>query len=156
MLKKLADYGVNAHLTCIGAIQDRTIYSHCVDTAEQLGISERLSFTGDLEYDDLRDLIIKADINISVSKWETFGRGIFEGLVAGVPTVVLSRIESVKEFANRYASPRLCGSLDEMASCICELIDNKIQYSNESKNGKKLRGVFSVNSVLEQLNNALV
>lgn len=155
LLKSLIDFGLNAKLTCIGAIQDQKIYRECIEKANELGIKQRLVYTGNLEYDALEDILKNADFNISVSKWETFGRGIFEGLAAGVPTLVLSRLESIKDITNPQSLPIICDDLEEMANKICMLVTNKELYNLESKKGSVLRKDFSMSVIKERLKKVL-
>lgn len=155
LLEKLVSCGLNINLTCIGKIQDYTISEMCVKKAKELNIGDRLYFTGNLEYDALNDELIKADINISVSIWETFGRGIFEGLAAGIPTVVLSRIESIKDITNNKNSPIMCKNIEEMACKICELIKSESKYLKECKKGMALRTALSSDVTRAKLDKVL-
>lgn len=151
LLKKLRSLQINASLKCIGAIQDQEIYKHCLKLAEDLGMSAYVSFTGNLEYAELNDYLRKSDFNISVSQWETFGRGIFEGLAAGVPTVVLDRIESIDDIATTETSPVRCKDTDEMAACIYEMMKDPKLYSLESRKGQLLRESLSTITVKDRL-----
>lgn len=151
LLKKLRSLQINASLKCIGAIQDQEIYKHCLKLAEDLGMSAYVSFTGNLEYAELSDYLRKSDFNISVSQWETFGRGIFEGLAAGVPTVVLDRIESIDDIATTETSPVRCKNTDEMAACIYEMMKDPKLYSLESRKGQLLRESLSTITVKDRL-----
>lgn len=151
LLKKLRSLQINASLKCIGAIQDQEIYKHCLKLAEDLGMSAYVSFTGNLEYAELSDYLRKSDFNISVSQWETFGRGIFEGLAAGVPTVVLDRIESIDDIATTETSPVRCKDTDEMAACIYEMMKDPKLYSLESRKGQLLRESLSTITVKDRL-----
>lgn len=151
MLEKLRRLQINARLKCIGAIQDQEIYEYCLKLAEKLDMSAYVSFTGNLEYAELSNYLGKADFNISVSQWETFGRGIFEGLAAGVPTVVLDRVESIGDITTTATSPLRCKDTDEMAACICGMMKDPELYSMESRKGQWLRESLSTITIKNQL-----
>ena len=84
------------------------------------------------------------DINISVSRWETFGRGIVEGLVAGLPTVVLENIKCLRHFIDNNSGLLYAPNLDSMASIIKRLCIDTNYYRNQSANALKLKDVFSI------------
>lgn len=151
LVKMLTDRGLNVSLTCIGAIQDQDIYEKCVSMGKEFGLNKCIFFLGNLEPDEINNYLLESDINISVSKWETFGRGIFEGLAAGVPTVVLSRIKSLYGCVPSEAMPILCVDVDEMSRRIMELESNRLLYSHESKKGLILREYLSTERVRKQL-----
>ena len=151
LLEKLRRLQINARLKCIGAIQDQEIYEHCLKLAEKLDMSAYVSFTGNLEYAELSNYLGKADFNISVSQWETFGRGIFEGLAAGVPTVVLDRVESIGDITTTATSPLRCKDTDETAACICGMMKDPELCSMESRKGQWLRESLSTITIKNQL-----
>lgn len=151
LLKKIVDLGINIKLFCIGAIQDKKSYEECLRIAQKNNVADRLFFTGNLQKNEMIAYIEKADINISVSKWETFGRGIFEGFVSGIPTVVLERIECVNEISDKENLPILCDNLNDMAHYICELVLNDSRYDSESKKGKILRKELSLMNVKKKI-----
>ena len=72
------------------------------------------------------------DFNISMSSWETFGRGIFEGASAGLPTIVFEVLKTVKELAESNKGICFISSLEEMADKIISLIDNPDVYREMS------------------------
>ncbi len=151
LLKKVIECGIEANLYCIGAIQDKDIYKNCIFAADGMGIGNNLFFTGNLEYEDIKKYLKNAAFNISVSKWETFGRGIFEGFAAGVPTIVLKRILSINEIVAPTVAPLQCNDIDEMAKYIIKLRDNNEEYVSESKKGLELRKILSTENVKDQL-----
>ena len=155
LLRKLIDYGLDVKLLCIGAIQDKEIHFECLKEAKELNVDDRVIFTGNMEYDELATIISKADVNISVSQWETFGRGIFEGMAAGIPTLVLSRLDVIKDITSSGNSPIICDDLEEMACKIKQLYYNPDAYFIETQKGKILRNEFSTCAVKEQLINVL-
>lgn len=151
LLKKVIDLGIDAKLYCIGAVQDMNGYNECLKLAQKKGIENRLIFTGNIERKEMINYIQKADINISVSKWETFGRGIFEGFVSGIPTLVLARIGCVDEISNKKNSPIFCDNLTDMANCICNLVMNDSQYYHESKKGETLREQITLSNIKKKM-----
>lgn len=151
LLQILKQKGINARLVCIGAIQDQDIYSKSVRLSETLGLKENVHFTGNLEQEEIEKYLEIADINISVSRWETFGRGIFEGLASGVPTVVLKRIENLEKMMPANMLPIRCEDLDVMSEAICSLMKDSEMYHIENHKGFLLREYLSTGKVRKQL-----
>ena len=72
------------------------------------------------------------DINISMSSWETFGRGIFEGASAGLPTIVFDVLKTVKELSDKNKGIYFANSLSDMSEMIVRLIRNPDKYREMS------------------------
>lgn len=151
LLSKLKKMGVNCHLYLAGSIQDDDLYAHCIDLISRFGLENDISFCGVLSQKEIAKLLNKIDINISVSRWETFGRGIFEGLCAGLPTIAYNNIDCLSEYANTNNGISYVENINEMASKIRDLCANPTLYQNQSQNAIQNRLLFSIGKQKERL-----
>ena len=72
-------------------------------------------------------------------------------MAAGVPTVVLDRVESIGDITTTAMSPLRCKDTDEMAACICGMMKDPELYSLESRKGQLLRESLSTTTVKNRL-----
>ncbi len=143
LVKIIIGKGVKAELHCVGAIQDDKIYKECIAYMKENELSKYVFFHGNSSRNQLEKTMGECDYNISVSQWETFGRGIYEGMVFGLPTIVLNTLECVMKADNLGVFPCIVSSLDEMANAIVEMHFNYEKYKEESKKGKELSELLS-------------
>lgn len=136
--------GVNVELHCVGAIQDDEIFSDCMNYLVENKLTDNVVFHGNKSHDQLEIIMNNCNFNISVSQWETFGRGIYEGMVFGLPTIILKKLECVMQADNLGIFPYVVSSLEEMANTIIDLFWDKKKYEDESKKGKDLSSLLSV------------
>lgn len=115
------------HLVC--TIQDASIYSEIKEYIAENQLNNNVYFHIGLSQQEIAALLHQMDINISVSKWETFGRGIYEGISSGLPTFVFSRLKAVKELCGSNLGVVFCNDLDDMKKSI-----EKISFSQENYN----------------------
>ncbi len=151
LVKDLTDSGMNVHLLCIGTIQDNTLYNECLEYIERNELEKRVEFCGSKTQEELRDVFFKTDINISVSKWETFGRGIHEGMAMGVPTVIPERIECVKASSNIDCYPLIAANEKHMKDIIISLYNDREFYMHESQKGRIISKLLSKKKIYAQL-----
>lgn len=123
-----------ARLHCTGTVQDENLFSECSDFLAENNLNSDVIFHGTLSSAELKSVLSSCDVNISVSLWETFGRGIFEGMAAGLPTVIMQRISSAADFPE-HLRPLTVHSLHEMKSVILKLYSDKIFFNAESLKG---------------------
>ncbi len=135
---------VNVELHCVGAIQDNAIFSDCMKYLVDNNLTNNVVFHGNKSHDQLEVIMNNCNFNISVSQWETFGRGIYEGMVFGLPTLILEKLECVMQADNLGIFPYAVSSLEEMANAIIDLFGNKKKYEDESKKGRDLSLLLSV------------
>ena len=93
VLTLIRNNGIPAELHLVCTIQDNELYSKMLHYIETYKIEDYVHFHFELSQSEVAELLRRMDINISVSNWETFGRGIFEGISSGIPT--LSPLEKV-------------------------------------------------------------
>lgn len=156
LVKILKERGYEVFLECAGAIQDDHIFQECMGYITMYGLRENIRFLGNRSSEDVCACLDKSDINISVSLWETFGRGIYEGLAMGIPTVVLEQLRCVTNASNIGIYPVIAGDIDDMAEKIIMLWENKEQYEMESQKGEYLGSVLSEQLIYERLRESIL
>lgn len=67
---------------------EREILSECQALAQELGLRERVSFSGFVPDADMADLYRAADVFVLSSRYEPFGMTAVEAMACGTPTVV--------------------------------------------------------------------
>lgn len=147
LVKVIKERGVDIELHCIGAIQDDAIFGDCVNYLEKNRLAEHVVFHGNKSHDQIEKIMSICDFNISVSQWETFGRGVYEGMVFGLPTLITDKLECVIQADNLGIFPCIVSSLEEMANTIIDLFYDDRKYENESKKGKELSSLLSVTNL---------
>lgn len=128
VLSKIIDAGKNAELHYIGTIQDSLLYEQLLHYIECNNLSTNVHFHIEVSQQSIADLLKNMDINISVSNWETFGRGIFEGIAAGLPTFVPSHLKCIRDICKDNIGVVFCDSDTMMALEIIKLIDQPEEY----------------------------
>ena len=97
VLLNLIKYGYNATLTIIGSVYDKYILDELIDFASKNKIDNKVTYKSGLDRIELSKLLASMTIGLSNSSWETFGRGVFECLAAGLPTFVSDKLLTVKK-----------------------------------------------------------
>lgn len=149
LLKILLDNNIDAELHFIGTVQDSDLFKKIKQASISLGIETKIKFHHELEQQEISMLLRGMDINISVSNWETFGRGIYEGISSGLPTFLFSSLQCTKALCNDNLGVFYSDNILEMANQIIDLVHNqdrletmrkdllkiadKVSYSDESK-----------------------
>ncbi len=139
-----------ARLHCAGTVQDEKLFTECTEFLVENSLSRDVIFHGTLSSEKLNSVLSSCDVNISVSLWETFGRGIFEGMAAGLPTVIMQRISSVADFPD-HLRPITVQSLHEMKSVILRLCFDRKFFSVESLRGLGVNKYLSFDRIQEIL-----
>lgn len=144
LVKLIKGREVNVELHCVGAIQDDAIFSDCMNYLAKNKLTDYVVFHGNKSHNQIKKIMSNCNFNISVSQWETFGRGIYEGMVFGLPTVITNKIECVIQADNLGIFPCVVGSLEEMANTIIDMFYDNKKYEEESRKGKELSSLLSV------------
>ena len=143
LIDLLIKNNIKCELHLVTTIQDKKYYSEFCEMVEKLGFCEIVKYHISISQKELAELLNDMDINISMSSWETFGRGIFEGASAGLPTFVFDKLETVKELTNNNYGFCFSRSVDEMASNIVATVKNKEIYNRMSKSLSEIFKKFS-------------
>lgn len=125
-----SDYRFELHL--VATIQDKEYYEEFCKLVEDKGLSEYVKYHISIPQAELAELLDTMDINISMSSWETFGRGIFEGASAGLPTIVFDMLKTVRELSDNNEGFNFAHSLSEMSEMIIRLVQDIDKYQEMS------------------------
>ncbi len=133
ILKQLLDSGSDAILHIVTTIQDLQVYEEMKEFISKNDLYTKVCFHFSLPQSELALLLDSCDINISTANWETFGRGIFEGISAGLPTLVSKKLLAVKDIVGENAGVFFLDSVRDFVDCISQLKDNsKYQVASQS------------------------
>ena len=143
LLKNLNGFNLKTELHLIFTVQDKLLYKQFLEEISKKKLDSMIIFHEALSQKDLAKILYEADINISTSLWETFGRGIFEGMAAGLPTFVFEKLENVKKICGDDGGIYFAKNIFDMAQAILQLIQNREKYKNASDEAFKLASQFS-------------
>ena len=146
LLKQLmkSDYRFELHL--VATIQDKEYYEEFRKQVELEGLCEYVKYHISISQEELAELLDGMDINISMSSWETFGRGIFEGASAGLPTIVFDILKTVRELSDNNEGICFVHLLSEMSEKILSLINDTNIYQEMSSALSSVSRKFSYKS----------
>lgn len=122
------------------------------DKAKTENVTNNIKFHGILDQSKLSALMDNCDINISVARCETFGRGIYEGLVKGIPTIVYKRIECLWE--NLDDGKGIIGvdnCPEAMVNEILRLQSNRESYTAMSEEALNYRNKFNEENIVRTM-----
>lgn len=156
IVNKLRDLGYEVSMVCIGAIQDEKLFEECMLYVKEKKLLKVVSFIGNLSSVEMKKIMDNCMINISVSNWETFGRGIYEGMAMGLPTVVFNKLECVLKAENIGVYPIFVSTEDDMADSIIKLIKNNGFYESESRKGRLVQKILSFDRIQKQVKQAVI
>lgn len=125
-----SEYRFEVHL--VATIQDKDYYEEFCRLAENKKMTDYIKYHISISQQELAELLDEMDLNISMSLWETFGRGIFEGASAGLPTIVFDNLKTVRELSDNNKGFYFAISIEKMAEIITELVDNTYKYQEMS------------------------
>lgn len=148
LLKELSEHAIDVRLHLVGSYQNDSVLSDCHTYITANGLSEKVIFHGVLPQKELAALIARAHINISVSNWETYGRGIFEGMAGGLPTVVFDHLECVKQYVTDGEGISFVLNHEAFLSKLIELCTAHDYYSVQAR--KAIRSVDYLSEAHEQ------
>ena len=148
LLKELSEHAIDVRLHLAGSYQNDSVLSDCHTYITANGLSEKVIFHGVLPQKELAALIARAHINISVSNWETYGRGIFEGMAGGLPTVVFDHLECVKQYVTDGEGISFVSNHEAFLSKLIELCTAHDYYSVQAR--KAIRSVDYLSEAREQ------
>ena len=148
LLKELLDNGIDAILHLAGSYQNDAILFECRSYIRENSLLNKVYFHGVIPQEELAALIGQAHINISVSNWETYGRGIFEGMAGGLPTVVFDHLECVRQYVTDGEGISFVTSHKDFLSRLMELCQDQDYYRVQAK--KAIQSVDYLSEAHEQ------
>jgi glycosyltransferase involved in cell wall biosynthesis len=124
------------------------MFPKLVDTAVNLGISNRVIFTGLLSEDEVKHIYGIASVYVMPSVSEPFGITALEAISAGTPTIV-SKTAGVAEAFNNCLRVDFWDT-DEMANKIVSLLRYRPLHSTMVKEGKREIELFTWDRVAKR------
>lgn len=156
LLHHLRKSGLDVELHMVCTIQDELMFLEMQKYIDVQGLKDYVRFHYQLSQKEVAQLLQNMDINISVSNWETFGRGIFEGISTALPTIVFNKLTEVKVICNNNPGVIFVENVIEMASKIIELINNPQKYSSMKNSLISLRKIVSYQKEAENLRSLIL
>ena len=129
VLSYIREYGMSAEMHFVCTIQDKNLYTEMLRYIEDSHLSSFVHYHIGLSQNQVAEIMKKMDINISVSNWETFGRGIFEGISSGLPTFVYSKLIGIKELCAGCIGVSFSNDAEEMARNIVLTLSDSNLYN---------------------------
>ncbi len=143
VLEFLVRKGIDCSLNIICTIQEQGLYEELLIFIRDKGLTQRVHFFFEQTQEQVAQIMQNSDINISVSNWETFGRGIFEGVSCGLPTLVFSKLIGVRKICNDNMGVCFVNTSEEMAIEIERIIKSPEIYLQMSDSLKSLANEVS-------------
>ena len=116
----------NIHLTIVGKGGDK---ERLIALAKELGVKEKITFTGKVEMEEYYRLLAKSDAVINASLKEGAVTVSFDTLAMGKPLICLDTTGYTRYFSNEYAVviPRTGREqvIEEMSAAITRLCDEQ-------------------------------
>ena len=144
VIVRLKEMGLTCHLYIVGSIQDQELLSCCKKMIDDNNLQSNISIMGVLSQQQLASLLNKMDINISVSRWETFGRGIIEGLAAGLPTIVLKDLDCMHHLLKQDVGLLYTPNIASISKMIYKLCTDSFFYKMQSIKTINVKNIFSM------------
>jgi glycosyltransferase involved in cell wall biosynthesis len=102
-----------SELHIIGPTQDSNYLAEIKNKITQLNLKNKIKFPGYISPEKLSDYIKNFHIHISTSKYEIFGRAIFETLACGIPNIVVLYQNGAYEFLKQVPYVRFVNNKTE-------------------------------------------
>lgn len=112
--------------------------------ADEVGVSERVTFLGYVDNDRLPGLYAGADVLLQLSKFEAYGMTVGEALAAGTPSVVRTR----SALENWLSNPGVVGLSDVTPGSVADAVRTAITLTPDRT------GILDWEIVVDQLETA--
>ena len=119
--------------------------------ANYLGISNKVYFTGQLNYKELCKMYKIADVAVFPSTYEPFGMVAIEAMYAGVPTVV-SDIGGLNEIVEHGVDgmKSYAGNSNSIADSVLALLyDHRLAYTVSENAKAKIKNIYNWNKIAQ-------
>ena len=151
VLKILRERAIKIRFVLIGVVHDPEYYECLKNYIQDNKLENYVDFYHGITQQQISELLSSASFSISSSNWETFGRGIYEGFAAGLPTILSDRLCVVKNNVPEQDGVMYCENAYEMADKIQYLIENPKVYDKASGNVLHISQRFSYEAESEHL-----
>lgn len=150
LIEKLRKQFPSVCLTIVGKIQDEVYNKQVESYIEKYDLGNNIKHYVSLNKTEINDLIQNADICISTSLWETFGRGVVEAAFTGIPTIAFKEVECYRDMFEDNKGVLLINNIEEMQEKIEAMIEDNAMYHIQSKRGIESTNKFD-SSVVDEL-----
>lgn len=133
VLYLLVKSGIDASINLVCTIHNNELFNELLSFIQEHQLNERVNFYFEQTQEQVAEIVVNSDINLSVSNWETFGRGIFEGISCGLPTFVFSKLEGVRIICQNNDGVYFATDIEDMAQEIKRSIKSPTIYYHMSK-----------------------
>ncbi|MDP3779172.1 MAG: glycosyltransferase family 4 protein [bacterium] len=140
-IKIICDQGYDATLSVLGNYisnnEYRAYQKRLALLGKELGIENRIVFTGEVSEEDLRRAYQTHDVYVSPNHLQSFGLAAFEAMASGTP-VVISNTAGASEILTNKENALIVDakSPDQIAAAIKKLADDPVFYQTISKTGR--------------------
>lgn len=113
-------------LACVGSLdRDRAAAEHVIAQAREAGITDRVSFSGELEGEPLAAAYDGADVFVLATWHEGYGMAVAEALARGLP-VVSTAVGAIGDLVGTTAGILVSpGDVDALADALGRVIEDK-------------------------------
>jgi glycosyltransferase involved in cell wall biosynthesis len=143
--------GGGAGVLAIVGPDDETLVPGLEAQAAELGIGERVRFTGPLFDDDRADALAAATVWALSSETENFGIAVIEALACGIPVLVSDGVSVSDEIAAREAGVVVPLETAEFARALSQLLGDPALRGRLSENGLALAVEYDWRAVAPKL-----
>lgn len=125
----------NMRLLIVG---DGTASKSLRELSKTLGVEDKVTFTGRIPFHEISTYYNMLDVLVNVSEYESFGVSVIEAMACGKP-VIVTNVGGLKEIVcdetlGLKVEP---GNIEQTASAIATLMNNKEQYEKISVNARE-------------------
>ena len=121
--KELFSRDINFSLYLVGPIQNTDYANQFYSALNLCPFKNKILVLGSVSHKELENLYSEMDLSISVSRCETFGRAIIEGLYCGLPAVVKDSIACFHNVVGEGSGIVYAKSPADMAQAVIECLD---------------------------------
>jgi len=152
----LRDMGAHATVHLVGGIGCTDYYSQLLTAIRRGQLDEHFVFHGLQPRNTVAAIVRKCDYGISLSRIETFGKGIYETMAAGLPTFVYDDVRAVWDYLKDGEGVMAVGrSADQMARHILQLHSCKTSAKEMRRLARQSAQRFNEHTCMTQLCDAL-
>jgi glycosyltransferase involved in cell wall biosynthesis len=132
----------NGYLLMIG---DGPLAGALKAEAAQLGIAERVRFTGLVKYSRLPQLYTAANVLVFTSEREPYGLPVNEAMICGVPVIASDRVGAAEDLIceGKTGFTYPCGDVDQLGALISETLDNPQRLQQLGQAARRRMQVWS-------------
>lgn len=156
VLKELRQRGVDAHLSVVGDVYDRDEWLQLRQLVDDWSLETAVTWFNCLDRVQIAETLRKMTFGISTSRWETFGRGIFECLASGLPTVLPDSLKTVKGRLGDNSGAVFCADEAAMVDAIERMAHDQRLYRKLSRAAARVGELYASAVESERLVYALL